>query len=53
VTGRLDEVDTSVNSVIDQFKPVDSVLLLEVRIESSINVIDNGFPAECQLDSKP
>ena len=45
MTGRLDKVDTSVNTVIDQFEPVDSVLLLEVGIESCIDIVDNGFPA--------
>jgi hypothetical protein len=45
VTSRLDEIDTSVNTVINQFQPVDPVLLLEVGVESSINVVDNGLPA--------
>jgi hypothetical protein len=45
MTGRLDKVDTSVYTVIDQFEPVDSVLLLEVCVKSSIDVVDNGLPA--------
>jgi hypothetical protein len=45
VTSRLDEIDTSVNTVINQFQPVDPVLLLKVGVESSVNVVDNGFPA--------
>lgn len=45
VTSRLDKVDASVNTVIDEFEPVDSVFLLEIRVESGINILDNGFPA--------
>jgi hypothetical protein len=45
VASRLDEIDTSVNTVINQFQPVDPVFLLKVGVKSSINVVDNGFPA--------
>jgi hypothetical protein len=44
VTSRLNEVDTSVNTVINQLFPVDSVLLLEIRVETSLNVVNNWFP---------
>ena len=49
VTGRLDKVDTRVNTVINQFEPVDPILLLEVSVESSIDIVHNWFPANCQL----
>lgn len=45
VTGGLDKVDTGVNTVIDEFEPVDSVFLLEIRVESGINVVNDWFPA--------
>lgn len=45
VPGRLDKVDTRVDTVIDQLVPVHSVLLLEVGVESGLNVVDDGFPA--------
>jgi hypothetical protein len=49
MTGRLDKVNTSVYTVINQFEPVDPILLLEVSVESSINVVHNWFPAAHQL----
>lgn len=45
VTRRLDEVDASVNSVVDELEPVDPVLLLEVGIKAGIDVVDDGLPA--------
>lgn len=45
MTGRLDKVDTCVNPVIDQLCPVDPVLLFEVSIEPSLDVVDDRFPA--------
>jgi len=50
MTGRLDKVDTSVNTVINQLEPVDPIFLLEVSVESSIDIVHNWFPAACQLD---
>ena len=49
MTGRLDKVDTSVNTVINQLEPVDPIFLLEVSVESSIDIVHNWFPAACQL----
>ena len=45
MTSRLNKVYASVKTVIDQLFPVDSVLLLEVGIESCIDIVDNRFPA--------
>lgn len=45
MTGRLDEVDTCVNPVVDQLCPVDPVFLFEVSIETSLDVVDDRFPA--------
>jgi hypothetical protein len=45
VTGRLDKVDTCVNPVVDQLCPVDPVLLFEISIEPSLDVVDDRFPA--------
>jgi hypothetical protein len=45
MTGRLDKVDTCVNPVVDQLCPVDPVLLFEVSIEPSLDVVDDRFPA--------
>ena len=49
MTGRLDKVDTSVNTVINKLEPVDPILLLEVSVESSIDIVHNWFPAAYQL----
>lgn len=49
MTGGLDKVDTSVNTVIYEFEPVDPIFLLEVSVESSIDIVHNWFPAICQL----
>jgi len=48
VSGRLNKVDASVNPVVDQFRSVDSVLLLEISVESSFNVVNNGLPSDTQ-----
>ena len=45
VTGRLDEVQTGVNTVVNDFLPVDAVLLLEIRVETRLNVLHDGLPA--------
>jgi hypothetical protein len=52
VTSRLNKVDTSVYTIINELEPVDSVLLLEVGIESSIDIVHDRFPATCQLSSR-
>lgn len=33
------------NPIVDQFCPVDPVLLLEVGVEPSLDVVDDRFPA--------
>lgn len=45
VSGRLNEVNASVNPVVDQLRSVDSVLLFEISVESGFNVVNDGFPA--------
>lgn len=40
-----DEVNTSVNSVVNKLGAVDSILLLQVSIESRLNVIQYRLPA--------
>ena len=45
MTGGLNEVDASVNPVVDELDSVDPVLLLEVSVEPSFDVVDDGLPA--------
>jgi hypothetical protein len=45
VTSRLNEIEASVNAIVDDFQTVDTVLLLQVGIEAILDVLDNGFPA--------
>ena len=45
MTGRLDEVQTGVNAVVNDFLSVDAVLLLEIRVETRLNVLHDGLPA--------
>lgn len=40
----MDEIDASMDSVVDEFEPVDAVLLLEVGVVSSFDIIDNRLP---------
>jgi hypothetical protein len=42
---RLDEVDAGVNTVINHFLTVDTVFLLEIRVEASLNIFNNWLPA--------
>jgi hypothetical protein len=53
VSSRLDKVDARVHAVVDQLGPVDAVLLLEVRVEPGLDVVDNGLPAIRASDSTP
>lgn len=46
MSGGLDEVDTSVHSVVNKLEPVDTILLLEVGVEARLDVVDNWFPAD-------
>lgn len=44
VTGRLDEIQTSMNSVVYDFLPIDAVLLFQIRVEPRLNVIHDRLP---------
>jgi hypothetical protein len=45
MTGGLDEVKTRVNTVVNDFLPIDTIFLFQIRIKSSLNIFNNGFPA--------
>jgi hypothetical protein len=45
MTSRLNEVDASMNTIVDQLGPVDAILLLQIRIETRLNVVYDGLPA--------
>ena len=53
VPGRLDEVDASVHTVVDEFRPVDAVLLLEVRVEARFDIVDDRSPAKSRINFYP
>lgn len=44
MTGRLDEVDTSVDTVVDNVHTVDLVLRIEVCVETLVNVLHDWPP---------
>lgn len=46
MTSGLNEIQASVNTVIDNFLAVDPVLLLQVGVKTRLNVVHNGLPAE-------
>lgn len=45
MTSRLDEVEASVDAVVDHLGPVDAVLLLEVGVEPRLDVVKNRLPS--------
>lgn len=45
MTSRLDEIETGVDAIVNNLLPVDAVLLLEVRVETSLNVLHDRLPA--------
>lgn len=45
MTGGLDEVDAGVHTVVNNLLTVNPVFLLEVRVETRFNVIENRLPA--------
>ncbi len=49
MTRRLDEIDTSMYPVIDQFQSIDPILLFEIRIETRFDIVNDGFPARLQV----
>lgn len=50
VASRLDEEDTSVNSVVNDVHAVDLVLGIEVGVEALLNVVGNGAPRLVVVD---
>jgi hypothetical protein len=50
VAGRLDEVDTGVDAVVDNVASVDLVLGLEVCIVALLDVLDNRAPGVIVVD---
>lgn len=46
MTGGLDEVEAGVNTVVYDFQAIDAVLLLQVGVETRLDVIQDGPPAE-------
>ena len=45
MAGRLNEVQTSMDAVVHDFLAIDPVLLLEIRVEPSFDVLNDGSPA--------
>lgn len=45
MASRLDEIKTSMNTVVKELRTVNPVLLLEERVETGFNIVDDGFPA--------
>ena len=45
VTSRLDKVEAGVDTVVNDLLAVDATLLLEVRIESRLDIVEDGLPA--------
>lgn len=45
VTGRLNKVDAGVDTVVLELVAVDAVLLLEVVVETRLDVVNDGLPA--------
>ena len=43
---RLDEIEAGVDAVVNDLLPVDTILLLKVRIETRLDILHNGFPAK-------
>ena len=44
VASRLNKVDTSVNTIIDNIRPVWFILRFKIRIKSRLDTFQNGFP---------
>ena len=45
VASWLNKVQTSMDAVVHNLLSVDAVLLLQIRVESSLDILDDGFPA--------
>ena len=50
MTRGLDEVQARMDTVVSHLLPIDPVLLLEIRIKASLDVLDNGLPALVVVD---
>jgi hypothetical protein len=50
VASRLDEVKTGVNTVVNHFLAVDTVLLFQVSVVSGLDVFEDGLPALVVVD---
>jgi hypothetical protein len=48
VASWLNEIQTRVDAVIYNLLPVDAVFLLQIRVESSGNIFNNGIPARME-----
>lgn len=51
----LNEVQASVNTVIDDFSPVDAILLFEIGVKAGFNVFNNRLPTRnriCDVESR-
>lgn len=44
MSSRLNEVQASMNAVVNDFAPVDAVLLFKVRVEARFDVLHDGPP---------
>ena len=46
MTRRLNEVQTGVDTIVNDFLTVDLVLVLQILVESCLNVLNDWSPAE-------
>lgn len=46
MTSRLDEVQARVDTVVNDFAPIDAILLFQIRVEAGLDVLNNRPPAE-------
>ena len=44
VSGGLNKIDTRMNTIINNIRPVRFILCLKIRIKSRFNTFQNGFP---------
>lgn len=50
MSSRLNKVQASMYSVVDELLPVDSVFLLEVSVKARLYVFEDGLPAVIVVD---
>ena len=46
VSGGLNKIDTRMNTIINNIRPVRFILCLKIRIKSRFNTFQNGFPTK-------